>query len=176
MAASARCPRALIMARGTYAGFSHHQGEHSLPTLMFDTVAEVESFMQDFEACRLPKQRWTHLAHLVAGFWYLSRHDMAQALATIRSRIRNHNESVGTANTDSSGYHETITRLYLTAIAAHIELHKALPFERSLAALLASPLARSDWPLRYYTAQRLFSTHARLNWVEPDLSAKGDSP
>ena len=164
------------MARGAHAGFGRHQGEHSLLALMFDTVAEVESFMQDFEACRLPKQRWTHFAHLVAGFWYLSQHDMTHAVATIRSRIRNHNESVGTPNTDSSGYHETITRLYLTAIAAHIELDKTLPFERSLAALLASPLAKSDWPLRYYTAQRLFSAHARLNWVEPDLSPQGDSP
>ncbi len=157
------------MARGLYTGFNHHQGGHSLPALMFDTVAEVESFMEDFEACRLPKQRWTHLAHLVAGFWYLSRHDMAQALDTVRRRIRSHNESVGTANTDSSGYHETITRLYMTAIAAHIVVHKALPFERSLSILLTSPLAVSDWPLTYYTRERLFSTHARHNWVEPDV-------
>ena len=136
---------------------------------MFDTVAEIESFIQDFEARRLPKARWTHCAHLVAGFWYLSRHDMTQALDMVRSRIRNHNESVGTPNTDSSGYHETITRLYMTAIAAHIELHNILPLERSLSILLASPLATSDWPLRYYTRERLFSTHARRNWVEPDL-------
>ncbi|MGB8694600.1 MAG: hypothetical protein WCD08_13935 [Steroidobacteraceae bacterium] len=138
---------------------------------MFDTVSEVESFIQDFEACRLPKERWTHTAHLVAGFWYLSRHDMTQALDTIRSRIRSHNESVGTANTDTGGYHETITRLYMRAIAAHIALHEALPFERSLAALLASPLAKSDWPLSHYTREHLFSTHARHNWVEPDLMA-----
>jgi hypothetical protein len=143
---------------------------------MFDTDAEVDSFMQDFEACRLPKERWTHFAHLVAGFWYLSRHDMAQALDTIRQRIRNHNESVGTPNTDTSGYHETITRLYMRAIAAHIELHKTLPVERSLSILLASPLAKSDWPLSYYTRERLFSTQARRNWVAPDLLSKGESP
>ena len=164
------------MARGAHAGFSRYQREYSLLTLMFETVAEVESFMQDFEACRLPKVRWTHSAHLVAGFYYLSRHDMAQALDTIRSRIRNHNESVGTTNTDSSGYHETITRLYMAAIAAHIVLHKALPFGRSLSILLASPLATSDWPLRYYTRERLFTAHARRNWVEPDLLSKGYFP
>ena len=71
---------------------------------MFDTFAEVATFMRAFEACRLPKERWTHTAHLVAGFWYLSRSDMTQALDTIRTRIRRHNESVGTANTDTGGY------------------------------------------------------------------------
>jgi hypothetical protein len=96
---------------------------------------------------------------------------MTQALDNIRTRIRSHNESVGTANTDTGGYHETITRLYMRAIAAHIALHEALPFERSLAALLASPLAKSDWPLSHYTREHLFSTYARHNWVEPDLMA-----
>ena len=64
----------------------------------------------------------------------------------------------------------------MRAIATHIALHETLPFERSLAALLASPLAKSDWPLSYYTRERLFSTHARHNWVAPDLSPTGDSP
>jgi hypothetical protein len=136
---------------------------------MFDSLAEVESFIREFEACRLPKRRWTHQAHLVAGFWYLSRYGMPEALDTVRRRIRSHNESVGTANTDHSGYHETITRLYMAAIAAHIEQHGDMPFERSLAALLASPLGSSDWPLNYYSRERLFSIEARRHWVEPDL-------
>jgi hypothetical protein len=124
---------------------------------MFSTVAAVASFVHDFESCRLSKAQWTHQAHLVVGFWYLSRHEMPEALDLVRRRIRRHNETVGTPNTDSSGYH------------AHIARHEEMPFERSLAALLASPLASSDWPLRYYTPQRLFSTEARRTWVEPDL-------
>ena len=137
--------------------------------MMCDTVAEVESFIMDFEGCRLPQERWTHQAHLVAGFWYLSRYGMPEALNTVRDRIRRHNEAVGTPNTDTSGHHESITRLYLAAIAAHIDQTKELPFERSLAALLASPLARSDWPLKFYSPQLLFSVRARRGWVEPDL-------
>ena len=145
---------------------------------MYRTRSEVESFIQEFEAERLPKDRWTHQAHLVAGFWYSSTLDPDEALTTIRARIRRHNESVGTPNTDSGGYHETITRLYMSAIAAHMCRHKNAAFEESLALLLASPLSDSEWPLRYYSRERLFSVEARRRWVEPDMRAAeqfGDS-
>lgn len=136
---------------------------------MSRTRSDVESFIREFEAGRLPMARWTHEAHLVAGFWYSSTLDSDAALATVRTRIRRHNESVGTPNTDSSGYHETITRLYMGAIAAHVSRHSSAAFEDSLALLLASPLGDSEWPLRYYSRERLFSVEARRSWVEPDV-------
>ena len=137
--------------------------------MMCDTVAEVESFIMDFEGCRLPQERWTHQAHLVAGFWYLSRYGMPEALNTVRDRIRRHNEAVGTPNTDTSGHHESITRLYLDGIAAHMALHQDASFEDSLQRLLRGPLADSGWPLKYYSRARLFSAAARREWLEPDL-------
>jgi hypothetical protein len=140
-------------------------------TSMSRTRSDVESFIREFEAGRLPMARWTHEAHLVAGFWYSSTLDADAALATIRTRIRRHNESVGTPNTDSGGYHETITRLYMRAIAAHISRHKDAAFEESLALLLASSLRDSEWPLTFYSRERLFSVEARRNWVEPDVRA-----
>jgi len=139
---------------------------------MTDTLAthqEVADFIALFEDGLLPRARWTHRGHLTAGFWYLTLHPLAVALDTMRMRIRRHNEAVGTPNTDSSGYHETITRLYLLGIAAHIVRRAELRFEQSLAALLASPLTDSRWPLRFYSQQRLFSAEARRQWVEPDL-------
>lgn len=134
--------------------------------------AGVAAFIAEFESRRLPKPRWTHQAHLLAGFWYLSRHSPGQALAIMRERIRAHNESVGTANTDSSGYHETITRLYLDGIAAHMARNGDAGFEESLRLLLRGPLADSGWPLRYYSRARLFSVAARREWLEPDLQPR----
>lgn len=139
---------------------------------MTDTLAthqEVADFIALFEDGLLPRARWTHRGHLTAGFWYLTLHPLVVALDTMRMRIRRHNEAVGTPNTDSSGYHETITRLYLLGIGAHIVRHAELRFEQSLAALLSSPLTDSRWPLRFYSQQRLFSVEARRQWVEPDL-------
>jgi hypothetical protein len=133
-------------------------------------AGEIETFLRDFEACSLPKSRWTHQAHLLVGLWYLSKHTPAEALNIIRRRIRAYNGAVGTANTDNSGYHETLTRLYLNGIAAHMACHSGEPLPNLLALLLETPLARSDWPLEFYSRERLYSVLARRQWIEPDLA------
>jgi hypothetical protein len=133
------------------------------------TREEVAAFIAEFEACRLSKQQWTHQAHLTAGYWYLTHLDPVEALEVVRRNIRRHNESVGTPNTDTGGYHETITRLYLFAIERHIRAHQGQPFEASLQGLLESELGNSTWPLTWYSRERLFSVVARRGWVEPDL-------
>lgn len=136
---------------------------------MFDTIDRYAAFISEFEACKLPRARWTHHAHLAVGFWYLWHHPPATALRLTRENIWLHNEGVGTANTDTGGYHETITRAYLYGIADHQERHRAHPPLDSLLLLQSSPLGNSDWLLNYYSRDRLFSVQARRGWVEPDL-------
>jgi len=144
--------------------------ERAEPTRGVPLLAEdIETFVRDFEACSLPKPRWTHEAHLLVGLWYLSKHTPAEALDIVRKRIRAYNVAVGTANTDNSGYHETLTRLYLNAIATHMARHSGESLPNLLALLLETPLARSDWPLEFYSRERLHSVLARRQWVEPDL-------
>jgi hypothetical protein len=137
---------------------------------MFDTPAQVEAFVREFESGTLPKARWSHHAHLVVGLWYLAEHTPEEALAVVRQRIRAYNEAQGTPNTDTSGYHETLTRLYMRGIAAHHAAHAGEPLPSSLALLLSSPLAAREWPLSLYSRERLFSVEARHGWVEPDLT------
>lgn len=136
---------------------------------MFDTIDRYEAFISEFEACKLPRARWTHAAHLAVGFWYLLHNPPGEALRLARERIKLHNEGVGTANTDNGGYHETITRGYLHGIAGHRSRHRDTPPIDALVLLLESPLSNSDWLLQYYSRDRLFSVQARHNWVEPDL-------
>jgi hypothetical protein len=38
-----------------------------------------------------------------------------------------------------------------------------------------SPQSRRDWPLRFYSRERLFSKETRLGWLEPDLVALSHS-
>ncbi len=132
---------------------------------------DIEAFIRDLEACTLPKIRWTHHAHLLVALWYLTHHPPDDALDLVRRRIRAYNEAIGTANTDSGGYHETLTRLFLRGVAGHIARHRNEPLPVSLAALLQSPLGSKDWPLRFYSRERLFSVAARRDWVETDLPA-----
>ena len=106
----------------------------------------------------------------MAGFWYTYLLGSAHSLEEMRSRILRHNESVGTPNTDDSGYHETITRLYLRGIENELDKVRGQDLESSLASLLDSEVADRAWPLRFYSRHRLFSVAARRTWVEPDLS------
>lgn len=143
---------------------------------MFDTIDRFDAFIRDFEACKLTRARWTHQAHLAVGFWYLWQYPPAEALRLVRQNIRLHNEGVGTANTDTGGYHETITRGYLQGIADHRTRHAAVPPLESLQLLTSSPMMSSEWLLRYYSRDRLFSVTARRGWVEPDLQPLPGKP
>ena len=145
---------------------------------MVDTpksFSDVAAFIDEFEGRRLPKARWTHEGHLVAGLWFVWHFGAAQALQKLRVRIRDHNTSVGTPNTDSSGYHETITRLYVEGIDHFCSANRDRPLEEVLVELLSSPMARREWPLSLYTSERLFSARARREWVPPEVATRGPS-
>jgi hypothetical protein len=117
----------------------------------------------------LPKPEWTHAAHFAAAIWLLSRPDR-DAMREMPGLIRAYNEATGVANTDSTGYLETITLASLKAARAWLlaRPHKALHL--SLVELLASNYGRSDWLLAYWSRPLLFSVEARRSWVEPDLA------
>lgn len=134
-----------------------------------DAPADIEAFVREFERGTLPKARWTHEAHLLVALWYLDTHEVDAALPIVRQRIRAYNDAVGTVNSDSSGYHESLTRLYLHGIAAHRAAHPADDIATAYRQLLATPIARREWPLFFYSRDCLFSVAARRGWVEPDL-------
>ena len=75
-------------------------------------------------------------------------------------------------NSDSEGYHETITRAYLRGIRLFLEeADRAEPLHELVNELLLSPMGRRDWPLRFWSKDRLMSVEARRHFVEPDLAA-----
>ncbi|WP_315858099.1 cupin domain-containing protein [Cyanobium sp. Morenito 9A2] len=136
------------------------------------TAADIEALVGAFEVGTLPKARWTHEAHLVVALKTLEQRPFSAALTHLRTRIRAYNEATGTANSDHSGYHETLTVHFLRGVGGHIARHPGWPLADSLAALLASPLAERDWPLAAYSPGRLKSIEARRSWLEPDLGPK----
>jgi hypothetical protein len=117
----------------------------------------------------LPKDEWTHHAHLRAGLWHVREHGPVTALALLRSRIAAYNESVGTANTDTSGYHETLTRFYVIVIDRFLAAaDRSLDID-ALAEQLIAAHGDRRLAMHHYSESRLFSPVARRSWVEPDL-------
>jgi hypothetical protein len=130
--------------------------------------AEIERIGRGVIARTLPKSEWTHAAHFAAALWLLTRPDV-DAFAEMPGLIRAYNTATGVPNTDTEGYHETITLASLRAARAHLAERPAAPLSESLATLLAGPHGGSAWPLAYWTKPVLFSPAARRAWVEPDL-------
>lgn len=130
---------------------------------------EIDPVVHGFITRTLPKSQWTHFAHLHVGLWHALEYPDGRALDLLRERIRAYNEATGVANTDHSGYHETITRFYLHVIRAFVRsVDGSRPFSE-LAQELVDRHGDRDLPLRHYTRERLFSVAARRSWLEPDL-------
>jgi hypothetical protein len=136
----------------------------------FCSDSEIERIGRGVVERTLPKPEWTHAAHFAAAFWVLTRPDM-EATRDMPGLIRAYNEATGTHNTDTTGYHETITQASLRAARAWLSEHRKLPLFEALNGLLTSQYGRSDWLLRYWSKPVLFSVTARRSWVDPDLGA-----
>jgi len=134
-----------------------------------DAVAHIG---EGLLARTLPRAEWTHEAHLAATIYRILKHPEIDLDTELRGIISNYNESVGGVNSDSEGYHDTITHAYLRGIRLFLsEADRSRPVHDLVNELLMSPMGRRDWPLRFWSKERLMSVEARRNWVEPDFAA-----
>jgi hypothetical protein len=139
--------------------------------MTFTSDTEIERIGRGLLDRSLPKPEWTHAAHFAAAVWLLSD-DQIDALDVMPGAIRAYNESTGVANTDTSGYHETITRASLHAARYVIQRSPPHAAMHTLAnAILAGEFGRSDWLLAYWSRPLLFSPEARRRWIDPDIKA-----
>ena len=115
----------------------------------------------------LPKAAWTHAAHFACAVWIVMRRPDLVAERDLPGLIRAYNESTNTPNTDTGGYHETITQASLRAVRAAAAAGGS-PVE--VLHRLLETHGRSDWLFKHWSRERLFSVEARRGWVEPDLA------
>lgn len=161
----------LICQRGAVED-DHWCGEPRLLPVTGDPSVSVmdadpeRAFIAAFEACTLPRENWTHIAHVRMAWYYLRQDASAAALRRICTGIQRYNASVG-----SQGYHETVTQAYAFLIQECLTRPgmRALSWEQFAAAFPAL-FDRSAPPLlRYYRAETLGSPEARRVFVAPDL-------
>jgi len=137
---------------------------------LFDSADAIRRIGEGLLARTLPRPDWTHEAHLAATTYLVVERPDIDIDAELPGIIRRYNESVGGRNTDTEGYHETITRVFLAAVRDHVAETPGQELRARVNALLLSDRGRRDWPLRSYSPERLFSVDARLGFVKPDLS------
>jgi len=111
---------------------------------------------------RLSLEEWTHEAHLITCWVALQDRSPSETLSFLRDAIQTHNCGIAIRNTDTSGYHETLTVYYITAVAQAAV--------NTLDELYAEPSCGRKAALNHWSRELLFSKEARLGYVEPDLA------
>lgn len=139
---------------------------------LFASDADVAHIGEGLLAHTLPREEWTHEAHLAATTYLLLRHSEIDLDTELPGIIRRYNESIGGVNNDTEGYHETITRTFLRGVRLFLsEADPEEPLHELVNELLLSPMGRRDWPFRFYSRDLLFSVEARRQFVEPNVAA-----
>jgi hypothetical protein len=137
------------------------------------TQQEFEHIVDGFRAKTLPAKEWTHEAHLIAGLWHVANFGYDEALAQMQVGIRTYNEATGGTNTDSSGYHETITVFWIWLLNEFWKKYSVdnQHFEGICNVFLKSKYCDKNAAFNFYSREKLLSREARLVFVAPDIQA-----
>lgn len=137
---------------------------------LYHSAEEIEKLLQEFESCTLPRERWTHHAHLTMALYYLKQYPISDATDRIRNGIQRLNEAHGVKMTKDHGYHETITLFYIWAIGKYLQnANSNCSIVELVNGLINSRYAEKNFPFEFYSQERLMSWEARTGWLEPDL-------
>ena len=121
------------------------------------------------ERGEIANESFHHLSHLHVAWVYLSESSSVdEAAAKMRNTLRKFAAAAG----KSEKYHETITLFWVHLLAG---MRLARSRESLEQIVQANPrLLEKNFPLAYYSSERLFSDKARSSWVEPDLKPLPD--
>ncbi len=126
----------------------------------------LDEFVAAWEAGILPKVQWTHAAHVAVGAYYAVRYP-GRAFERFKYGIIRHNNSVGTTNSETSGYHETLTRLWVNVLARFVN-KSTDPWKAACEAV--ERFGEDKYLHRlYYSFDIMRDSEARHTWIPPDL-------
>lgn len=137
----------------------------------YDSEEAIRAVTQGLVDTSWPEADWKHREHCVATLGLILFYPEMDLDHELPGIIQRFNVAHGGQNTDTSGYHHTMTLLYLNAIRHFVS---TLPQGTSPAdaarALLRSAIGTKEYPLRYYSRECIKSKEARRGWVEPDVA------
>jgi hypothetical protein len=136
--------------------------------IMFADTASITRIGEGLIAASLPKAEWTHAAHVAAAAHIIAERPELDAEEAMPGLIRRYNIATGGVNSDTMGYHHSITLASLAAVRAGLALAPADNLAVQVNWLLAGLLGDKAWPERFWVPETLFSVAARVRWVAPD--------
>ena len=132
------------------------------------TITQIEAIVAQFQDRSLPKEQWTHEAHLVVCCWYLLHYTLDESTCLLRAGIISYNVAVDVENTATRGYHESITLFWIHIIATFLKKQTG-DVATKINYFLKSKEANKNLLFQYYSKDLLLSIKGRAIWVAPDL-------
>ncbi len=145
-----------------------------LPAIVSSPEA-LSAFLAAWEKGTLPKPEWTHAAHVAAVACYAFRLPAEEVMPRMKAGILHYNACVGTANTEDSGYHESLTRLWSDVVGTFVRQGNFADEWEAVRAAVAAFGPSRDLHKRYWTHDIVRDRVARREWVAPDLIPEGVS-
>ena len=134
----------------------------------------LDQFLADFESAAIPFSDWTHAAHIAMACCYIQKLPLEELLTGVRERIKSYNVRGGGQNTDSSGYHETLTVLWLWVLKEFVEHQPDSTPRLTLVRSAIQFFGGNRLYPEYYSYEVTKSVAARRNWIEPDRKVLPD--
>jgi len=130
--------------------------------------AALDDFVHRWDTGRLTKTELTHAAHVGTAAYFAFDLEAEALFERMKSGIIHHNESVGTANTEDNGYHETLTRFWVETIVEFMRSRSlSTRFEAVKHAAQRFGKDRDRHRL-YYSFDVVRDRRARREWIKPD--------
>jgi len=133
-------------------------------------MTDDEIFIQQFETCTFPFERWNHRAHVKLAYLYAVRFGLEIAGQKLRDGIRAYNAANNVPDTATSGYHETMTMAWLRIIHTTMqEYGQRVTADEFFD--LHPQLSQKKILRLFYSAELFMSPEAKREFVEPDLTS-----
>ncbi|MDQ1470428.1 MAG: hypothetical protein QOJ99_1908 [Bryobacterales bacterium] len=126
----------------------------------------LDELVRRFEDGTWPVAEWKHAHHVMLAASYILDGD--NALERLRVGIPRYNVSQGGANTEDSGYHETLTCFWYWLIRGYIgQLPAGLSRPEVVQRVVNEYAPQRDLFRRYYDFDVVKSREARAVWIPP---------
>lgn len=139
---------------------------------MFTSENDLKNLVDRWYEGTLPAKEWTHAAHVATCSYLVWNHPLADAYRLMKEGLYRFNAAVGTPNTEERGYHETLTKFWVTLLFYRIHrshFNGCLQAANGMVTAYGG-LSRAD--RGYYTFDVLTSKDARRRWIAPDVKGE----
>lgn len=127
---------------------------------------EIYELLRSFEDTTVARGEWKHAEHLVVALCYLEKYELEEATNKMRDGLfKLLTEGFRVDLSKEMPYHETLTVFWMRAVAEF----NASKNGASLLEKANEVVTRfdKDYPLKFYTRERLFSDESREKFIEP---------